>query len=440
MRPIGLGLAAALIIAALIPAVVMSAPKKVEAIPPAARKQGMADAPALAQAAGITCQVADARFVGKTTDAKTKAVANFYEIDCDKGLGFVIQAPAGGKPTAFTCVEADTPQPDGKPPALPCILPGNTDPKADLAPLLAKAGLSCTPEAARGIGQSVKNTFLEVACQGGTGYVVQAANPAMADSAVAASDCLIYDAADGSIKCTLHDKAFRLAVMDPYLAAANNGCVTKDKRYIGLSQSGSTYYEAACQDGKGYIYKVDKGQLTSAVPCEKAGAILGGCELTNSKEAETAQAGLYTKLAQKAGFDCQVSKYAPFPSPAGKDVVELACSNRPDGGVGIFAGPTEKSVVVDCARAPMAGYKCSFTPAAASYKLVTEDLKKMGKAECAVSNVRIIGKTATGTSYLETACADGLKGYILEYSPLPFTPVAVTGCAFSKDCKLPGNT
>ena len=64
----------------------------------------------------------------------------------------------------------------------------------------------------------------------------------------------------------------------------------------------------------------------------------------------------------------------------------------------------------------------------------------MGKAECAVSNVRIIGKTATGTSYLETACADGLKGYILEYSPLPFTPVAVTGCAFSKDCKLPGNT
>jgi hypothetical protein len=439
MRPIGIGLAAALLVAALAPVAVMSAPKKAEPVTEAQRKAGMAEAPAVAQAAGITCQVTDARLIGKQVDAKTKTSTSFYEIDCDKGLGFILQAPAGAKPTAFTCVEANTPQPDGKPSSLPCALPGNADPKADLAPLLAKAGVTCTPDGARGIGQSSTNTFLEVSCQGGQGFVVQAGAPAIPDSPVQANDCLVYDNGEGNIKCTLHDKASRLAVMDQYVTAANNGCAIKDKRFVGLSQSGSAYWEASCQDGKGYIYKVDAGKLSQTFACEKAQGILGGCELTDAKEAETAQAGLYTNLSKKAGFDCTVSKYGPFPSPAGKDVVELACSNRPDGGVGIFAGPNQKSVVVDCARAPLLGYKCSFTKAADAYKYVTEDLKKMGKDSCQVSNIRLIGKTAKGTTYVETACADGLKGYVLEYTTDPLAPVGAVGCAFTKDCKLPGN-
>jgi len=440
MKPFGIGLAAALIVAALAPAVVLSAPKKDEAIPEAARKQGMAEAPAAAQAAGITCQVTDARFVGKNADPKTKAVTSYYEVDCDKGLGFVLQVPTGAKPTAFTCVEANTPQPDGKPPSLPCKLPGNSDPKADLLPLLAKAGVtSCTPDGARGIGQSAANTFLEVSCQGGAGYVLQAGAPATPDANVQANDCLLFDQGKGNIKCTLHDKAYRLAVMDQYVTAANNGCTVKDKRFVGMSQGGSTFYEASCTDGKGYLFKVDKGQLSTTYPCEKAQGIMGGCELTDVKQAETEQAGLYTKLAKKAGFNCDVSKYAPFPSPAGKDIVELACSNRPDGGVGIFAGPTETSQVVDCARAPIVGYRCSFSKPADAYKNLTDDLKKLGKADCQVSNMRIIGKTAKGTTMVETACADGLKGWVLEYTPNPLSAVSVVGCAFSKDCKLPGN-
>jgi hypothetical protein len=440
MRPLGIGLAAALLVAALAPAVVMSATKKPEAVSEAQRKAGMAEAPAVAQAVGITCQVTDARLVGKQVDAKTKISTSYYEIDCDKGLGFILSAPAGAKPTAFTCIEADTPQPDGKPSSLPCILPGNLDPKADLAPLLAKAGVTCTPEAARGIGQSSTNTFLEIACQGGQGFVMQAGAPAIPDSPVVANDCLVYDSGDGNIKCTLHDKASRMAVMDQYVTAANNGCVVKDRRFVGLAQSGAAFWEASCQDGKGYIYQVEKGQLSKTFECAKAQGILGGCELTNSKEAETAQAGLYTNLSKKAGFDCAVSKYGPFPSPAGLDVVELACSNRTDGGVGIFAGPGQTSRVVDCARAPMVGYRCSFTKPEDAYKYVTADLKKMGKDSCNVSAVRIIGKTAKGTTYLETACSDGLKGYVLEYNTAPtLEPVTATGCAFTKDCKLPGN-
>ncbi|MCI3131310.1 hypothetical protein [Phenylobacterium aquaticum] len=440
MRPKVIGLAAALLLAALAPAVVMSAPKAPPAVTEAARKQGMAEAPAIAQAAGISCQVTDARFVGKATDPKTKIATSYYEIDCDQGQGFVLSSATGAKPTAFTCVEADTPQPDGKPSALPCVLPGNADPKADLAPLLAKAGIQCTPEAARGIGQSATNTFLEVACQGGSGYVVQAPAPAVASLGnVTANDCLLYDSGEGNIHCTLKDKASRLAVVDGYAAAANNGCAVKDRRFVGMSQSGSSFYEASCADGKGYIYKADKGQLATTYPCEKATGILGGCTLTDAREAETAQAGLYTKLAKTAGFDCQVSKYAPFPGPPGKDVVEMACSNRPDGGVGVFGGPADKPIVYDCGRAPIAGYRCSFTKPADTMAVFTADLKKLGKDSCNVSATRVIGKTTKGTTYVETACADGLKGYVLEYTADPINAVGVVGCAFTKDCKLPGN-
>jgi hypothetical protein len=310
---------------------------------------------------------------------------------------------------------------------------------ADLAPLLTKAGVACTPDAARGIGQTPKNTFLEVSCQGGSGYVLQVDAPANPDGTAVANDCLTFDATAGNIKCTLHDAAYRLAVVDRYAAAANNGCVVKDRRYIGMSQGGSSYYEASCQDGKGYIYKVEKGQVSQTTSCEKAMALLGGCTLTDAKEAQTAQAGLYSNLSKKAGFDCQVSKYAPFPAPAGKDVVEMACANRPDGAVGIFTAKAETTQVVDCARAPIVGYRCSFSKPEASLKAVTSDLKKMGKTECEVSAVRVLGKTATGTTYLETACADGLKGYILEYKSEPLTPINAVGCAFSRDCALPGN-
>lgn len=436
MRPIAIGLAAVLALGALAPAAI-SQGKKAPEITEAARKQGMAEAPALAKTAGVACSVTDARFIGKSGGKKD--ATSYYEVDCDQGVGFVVQAPAAGNPTVFSCIEANTPQADGKPPSLPCMLPGNADPKSDLAPLLAKAKVQCTPSQVRGIGQSATNTFFELACQDGQGYIVQASAPIDAAKPVEANNCIAYDESNGNIKCTLTDKAARLAVVDSYAKAANNGCVVKDRKYIGNSQGGSTFFEASCQDGKGYLYKVDAGKLTQTYECAKAQNVMGGCTLTDATVAVTEQNGLYTKLAKAAGFNCDVKQYALFPAAPGKDVVELACNNRPDGAVGIFGGAGVKSQVVDCARAPIAGYKCSFTKNP-DYATVTADLKKLGKPDCAVSNSRLIGKTSKGTAYLEVACADGLKGYVMEYTPDPLAAIGVTGCAFSKDCKLPGNT
>ena len=440
MRPFITGLAATLAVLALAPAAV-SQGKQAAAISDKARAQGMAEAPALAKAAGISCNVTDAFFIGKNADKKTKVNTSYYEIDCDQGVGFVLSAIEGGATTSFTCIEAGTPGPDGKPSNLACKLPGNADPKADLAGVLAAAKVQCTPEAVRGIGQSATATYLEVACQGSAqGYVLKTSAPIDAAKPVEASDCMVYDGGQSNISCTLRTKEQRMAVVDTLAAQAANGCTVKDKKYLGMSQTGSSFFEAACADGKGYLYRVDAGKLTQTYDCAKAQGVMGGCTLTDTKEAVTEQNGLYTKLAKAAGFNCDVSKYAPFPSAGNKDIVEMACSNRPDGAVGVFGGPNDKPIVYDCARAPIAGYRCSFTKLdTGSYGSVTADLKKAGKDSCTVSNARIIGKSAKGTTYMEVACADGLKGYVLEYSA-DLKPVEAIGCAFSDQCKLPGNT
>ncbi|MEO8113184.1 MAG: hypothetical protein ABI655_02305 [Phenylobacterium sp.] len=436
-----MGLVAALFVAMLAPAAVMSAPKAPPpAISEAQRKQGMADAPALAQTVGLVCQVSDARFIGKQEDKKAKTSTSYYEIACGGGLGFIVQAPLGGTPTAFSCIEADTPQPDGKPSSLPCILPTNLDPKAALVPMLAKAGVQCVPVNTRGVGQSKTSTYLEVACQDGNGYIMIASAPLDPAKEIQAQNCLAFDDGGGNIKCTLSDKAARLAVVDRFAAAANTGCVVKDRRYVGASKEGANFFESACQDGKGYIYKIDaKGALAQTWDCAKAQGVLGGCELTNAREAETAQASLYSKLARNSGSNCDVDKYALFPMRGSDEVVELVCKDG-GGGVGFFPA-TGKGQVLDGAKALVDGYKCGLNKAGAGNDVFTADLRKFDQKTCVVSNARLAAKTTKGTILVEVACADGYKGYMIEYNTTPtVSAVGATGCAFAGGCKLPGNT
>lgn len=438
MRPIKWGLAAALCAAVLAPVAVSSAPKGSAPVSEAQRKQGMSEAPAAVQSAGLSCQVSDARFIGKASDAKTKTETSYYEVACGPNMGYILQAPKDAPATAFSCVEMMTaPGQPAKEGALSCVLPGNSDPKAQLAPLLAKANVQCVPEKARGIGQTKTNTFLEVACQGGSGYILIASSPLDPAKPAEAQNCLNFDDTNGNVKCELTDKATRLAVVDRYAAQANNGCVIKDRRFVGSSKDGGDFYEASCQDGKGYIYKVANGQLAQTWGCGQAQGILGGCTLTDSRQATAEQAALYTKLAHNAGSNCDVDHYAEFPMRGNDEVVELACKDG-TGAVGIFPA-TGKGQVMDCGHALAAGYKCGLTKDS-GYASLTSDLKKFGKNTCTVSNARVSGKTPKGTIMVEVACADGYKGYMIEYNTAPtVTAVGATGCAFAGGCKLPGN-
>jgi hypothetical protein len=437
--PKAIGLVMVLLAASLTPAAAVSQKKgAAPAVTEAARKAGMAEAPAVITAASVPCQLSDARKIGE--DKKTKT--NYYEVACAPGaMGYVLQAPAEGAPTIYSCIEANTPPAPGQPPSAPCLLPGNSDPKAVLATMVKTAGFDCLPEQARGIGQTKSSTYVEVACQGGTGYIVVASVPFDAAKPAQVQSCLMYDEAETNIKCAFGDKAARIAIVDKYAAQANNGCVVKDKRFVGMSKDNSTFYEASCQDGKGYIYKVAAaGALTETYECAKATAILGGCTLTDARQAQSDQAALYTRLAASAGGKCDVEKYALFPTRNPREeVVEMVCKGGP-GAIGIFPAGG-KGQVLDCGRAPVAGYKCSLGSDNTGYGSLTADLKKFNYNSCEVSNSRVVGKTEKGTTYVEVACADKLKGYMIEYQSTPtVSAVQAVGCAFAGNCKLPGNT
>ena len=436
--PKALGLAMALAAALIVPAAAISQGKKPAGIPEAARKAGMAQAPAVVQAAGLNCQVADARLIGQ--DNKTKK--SYFEVACGSGaMGYLLEKPAEGAPTAFTCLEANYPA-DGSKPNTPCILPANENPITALQPLMQASNVQCLPEKARGVGQTKTSTYMEVACQGGAGYILVASAPFDGAKPAQVQNCLMYDTAEASnIKCTLTDAATRLAAMDKYVTQANNGCVVKERRFVGMSKDNSTFYEASCQDGKGYIYKVGAtGTLADTYECAKASSVLGGCTLTDARQAQNEQAGLYTKLAAGAGAQCEVERYALFPARNPREeVVEMLCKGG-TGAIGIFPAGS-KGQVVDCGRAPVAGYKCSLTKPEAAFSLLTADLKKFNFNSCEVSETRVVGKTEKGTTYVEVACADKLKGYVIEYQASPsVTAVNAIGCAFAGSCKLPGNT
>jgi hypothetical protein len=318
------------------------------------------------------------------------------------------------------------------------VLPGNANPNALLGPMIKAGGADCTPTQARGVGQTKSNTYVEVACQGGNGFILVASAPFDTKKPAQAQNCLLYDESESNIKCTLTDKASRMAVIDKYIAAANNGCAVKDKRFVGIAKDNSTFYEASCQDGKGYIYKVSTaGALAQTYECAKASGVLGGCQLTDAREAESGQAALYTSLAKKAGSSCEVDKYALFPQKGNTEVVELACKDGTSR-VGLFPA-TGKGDVLDCGHALVAGYKCGLGKA--DYSSLTADLKKNGQSSCEVSGARLAAKTTKGTTLLEVTCADGYRGYMIEYNTEPtVTALAATGCAFSADCKMQGNT
>jgi len=444
MKIIEIGLAAALALFVVAPASTVMAAKKPAAaeggVDAKSREKGMAEAPPLVAAAGLSCTLTDARWIG--ADAKTKQ--GFYEIACNPGLGGVIVATkdATTPPSYYPCLETAKPGPDGKPGPLACKLPGNADAVQALAPFVAKSGVTCAIDKARSIGASTKNTFFEVACQGGYGYIMVTSFPADASKDVKANTCLAYEPG-GNLFCELTSREAQLSMVDQLAAASGKNCTVTDKRYILSAINGSMYFEVACSDGKGYVLeRAANGSLARAIDCANAP---GGaeCTLTDAREAKTEQAGLYSRLAAKAGFPCKVEKYALFPS-RGKpeEVVELKCSDRPDGGVAVFDA-SGGGKVYNCIVAELQGYACSFTPKAASVVKISNDLKALGKGSCVVSDARVIGKTDAGDGFLEVACADGLPGWVLNYAANSDTPKEVLSCRQASGvgggCKMPTN-
>jgi hypothetical protein len=438
------GLGIALILAVAAPNLAFAADKG--SVSKEQRAKGMADAPALVQAAGSDCQVADARFVGEATDPKTKAKTTLYEVACTGSEGLLVQKlSTEATPGVFTCEEAASAAAGGNKGATQCVLPGNADPKAGLQPFIAKAGAPCTMDKVRAIGHSATNAFFELACkEGAPGYILQISAPPRLDKPITAEPCLMFDPT-ANIHCELTDRATQMSIVDKLMSAAGKPCVMKDRGFIGVTANGATFYEAACQDGKGYVVQQEAhGGAVKLIDCINADAIAGGCKLTDTRQAKTEQNSLYSQLAKKAGYNCEVSGYYPFAETMpGKEIVELTCSNRPDGAIALFPVSGGVGEVYDCAHSELMSFRCSMSKASAAYPKLTADLKGLGKATCEVSEARVVGVTADKRGYIEVGCSDGLPGYMIEYSMGPLKAKSTLVCAeaqgISGGCTLPHN-
>lgn len=442
------GVAAAVILAMLATSgvtVAQGKKKEAAAVPGAIaqkdRDRGMAEAPALAKAAGLACNVTEARFM--LTDNKTKT--NYFEVACDQGFGYLVaQDPAKPTATLYPCFDAEKPTDVGGKKVdspLKCRLAGNSNLQAQLVPYLTKAGKSCTPTGYRYIGASPTKTYIEVACGPGVGYVVETASPANLSSDVKVNSCIGFDAAD-TRACQLTDRASMLAVVDTMVAASGKTCAVKDKRYVLSTTSGANWYEVSCQAGDGYMLEqLADGKNGKTVACADADFVGGGCTMTDARAAKTEQNGLYTRLAGKVGFTCDVAQYGIFNVP-NKEIVELKCNDRPDGAVVEFKGAAS-GVVYPCAISEAQGYRCSFTKKDPGYAQITKDIKSLrDTSTCQVRETRPMDKASDTAVYLEANCADGNGSYVLGYARGSTKAVEVLSCAQAKPfgpCKLPGN-
>jgi hypothetical protein len=238
---------------------------------------GMGAAPGLVSQGGLDCQVSDARKIG--VDDKTQST--FYELACKGAEGFIFGEPAKKSKYAmviYSCLEAATSKSAFKFGAT-CRLPENADPKAGIAALIASDHPGCAMTDARGVGHTDASTVLEVACQGGAGYVVEASYPLSLAKPAKFTPCAGLRP-DMHTQCALTDAAAANAYVTSLPARAGKTCAVANHRYVGFGNDGDDYYEVACAGGGGLMLDVDAAGDVYPTACVQADYIGGGCKLT----------------------------------------------------------------------------------------------------------------------------------------------------------------
>jgi len=444
-----------LILAAVFAAVAFGGPPLALAAAPAAPpapyskeqiEKGAKTAPAVVQASGLQCAIANAAFIsegmGKSPDdPKGKDVKiTSYEVSCQQGMGYVLQDYAGLPLKIYDCVSlADTPS--------PCRLPENRDPKAMIGTLVKAAGKTCTVAQERPLGATrAGDRFFEVSCAEGPGYIIKAASP-LSTTPPLAEDCARQIGTNLECKYTTKEQiqAALNAKLQALVQASGKTCTISGSREVGADSSGMVYYEVACGPGVGYMLGAKNDQFVRAISCANAAGLGGGCTLTDVTKAESAESGTYTHLATAGGFNCTVGKYRyiGLDSKNGSEVVELQCTNRPDGVIAMFPSDNKgQAKFFDCIAAGGLGETCHLSDPSASYDKYTKALASKGKTSCKVSGAKWLAATTDGNNFIETACSDGLPGWVISQTASGSVDQILT-CGQAKAagvaCTLPTN-
>lgn len=406
-----------------------------------ANAAALARVPTLAAATKVSCTPTGALSHGSFNRTENNVKINFDAIEaaCSEGLGYVFVADEKNGPVkAYDCISQNASR-AGNPKALGCDMAENAHPEKGLKPLLVKAGNPCEPTGARAIGATPSGTVIyEVACASGLGTFLVSPG-AGAPEKLMAQSCF---SSNERMACTLTTPAQIEAAAKALTAKADAKCAYEKQRFVMTTGEGDVI-EVACAGGTGMMVVSKGGEYVSTVPCARAMGYQGGCQLSDVKAAQTAEADTYTQAAKKAGFNCDVEKYGVFPAPGGgKEIVELACKNRPDGAVAIFSGDG-KDEILNCARSQIEGYRCSYSKVEPAYTQINEQLTADGKGACKVNAVRPIGVNAKN-AFLEVSCSDGDPGWVLSYPRGVAKPDTIMSCGNARAsgvgaCDLPTN-
>ena len=391
---------------------------KADAGPQLARARGATEAPAAVQAAGLRCTVSDAAFVGSLRDA-AGATRLGYEVACTEGLGYLIQlGQAGASTQALDCLvvgeAAKAAQAAGRTGAAQCQLPGNANPAQGLQPLVAGAGRSCTVSNARYVGSRPNGgTLYEVACAQGAGFVLERPTT----GAPTVSTCL--SVAGSPAACTLTTTAQLVSTIAPVAAQSRRPCTVTQVRAAGRDpQSQNDVLEVGCEPGRpGYLLEVNNaGGFVRALDCDRVRGV--ECQFTSTAALQTANREALLARVRAAGLqDCTPSdvRVLGAETRTAREVVELACGNRPYGAIALLGSGSARSEVHDCLMAPRWGGACQLTQVSAAYPRVSSALRVRGKSpNCQITDARWMGFTTQGENWFDLTCADG-RSFIMDY-------------------------
>ena len=125
------------------------------------------------------------------------------------------------------------------------------------------------------------------------------------------------------------------------------------------------------------------------------------------------------------------------------EVVELACSNRQDGAIALFPIGDGKAQVFDCVQGGSIGVACQLTQPTAVYGKYTDKLVSQGKNQCKVSGAKYLASTTAGSDFIETACSDGLPGFVISVDHVTGAVKELLTCGQAQRsgaaCTLPTN-
>lgn len=283
---------------------------------------------AYVQAAGITCAVDQARWVGATNAGDQR-----YEVGCPGADGFWFDAiAAGGVGNVMPCLQVAAA-------GGTCQFSPSSEQAAWVASLAAPAGRSCPATTARFVGANGQTgqRYYEVGCADGVGFMVRTNGSNGFESVI---EC----AAAGGIAggCTLSDTSAVATAsaeeLQSRLAAANIPCGYIENRAPRQETSGDrrTVVEFACTDRPwGLVAFLPNGSGSpEEIDCLMAEARIGGCALTTRAmmiDGLNILAGNRPTLSSCIVTDYRmVGRLSGAEAGSGElsgDVVELRCEN-----------------------------------------------------------------------------------------------------------------